>query len=264
MDAEPKLEAQLAVACASLAEIGDRARMEDRHGMLQQDELICVVVADGVGGQRGGAEAATIVVDTVLERFSQEALWGERALRSYLAAATARLAARKLEAPDLQGMSATVAAVLVDRHNRTALFGHLGDTRIYLFRRGHLAWVSKDHSVVQQFIDAGYCTPAQLRTHALRSTLFAAVGIESETPVQAIHAPVALEHGDALLLCSDGFWEWIDDSAMQSAFDGAASVGDWLRNMAAVAAAASMASGRPRDNTSAIALWISAVAGPGS
>ena len=53
MDAEPKLEAQLAVACASLAEIGDRARMEDRHGMLQQDELICVVVAEMTGADSG-------------------------------------------------------------------------------------------------------------------------------------------------------------------------------------------------------------------
>ena len=257
MNAEGNVDALLAISSATLTEIGGRAGNQDRLGLAEQDELACFVVADGVGGLQGGEIASAVVVDAIVERVVQESLFGERALRAYVDFATARLAARKLAEPALKDMSATVAAVLIDRQNRLAVFAHLGDTRIYLFRAGRLRQVTKDHSLVQQFIDAGYCAPEQLRTHALRSTLFAAVGIESETPIEAISPAVGLEAGDALLICTDGFWEWLPDAAMEQAFDGARTVGEWLDNMAAAAAVQHRASRKDRDNASAIAVWIS-------
>lgn len=258
MAVERHLDARLSVTSATLSDIGGRASNQDLLGSAQQDELACFVLCDGVGGHQGGEIASRIVVEAILERFQQESLFGERALRSYVDCAIARVVKRKQEHDDVKNMSATLAAVLLDVENRSVLFAHLGDTRIYLFRRGRLLNVTRDHSLVQQFIDAGYCKPSQLRTHALRSTLFAAVGIDSETAVDAIDPLLPVQEGDALLLCTDGFWEWIAEESMERAFDGAASVDDWLANMAALASAASAASGRERDNASAIAIWLGA------
>lgn len=246
----------LSLQVAQRSDLGGRASNQDHYGSAEQDELACFVVADGVGGYQGGEIASRLVVDAVLQRFCQEALFGERALRSYVNFAIAEVGRRKQQAPQLAEMSATVAAVLVDRQAGVALFAHLGDTRIYLFRQGRLSSVTRDHSAVQQFIDAGYCEPAQLRTHPLRSTLLAAVGIESETSVDMIDPPLPLEAGDALLICSDGFWEWIGDDAMAGALREAGSVQAWLDSMAATTQAASTVSGKVRDNSTVIAVWV--------
>ncbi len=246
----------LALSVAQACELGDRASNQDFFGSAQQDDLACFVVSDGVGGQQGGEIASRIVVEAILSRFKQESLFGERALRSYLDFAVSEVALRKTQDHLLKDMSATVATVLLDCQNRIAQFAHLGDTRIYQFRRKKLILTTKDHSLVQQFIDAGYCAPDQLRVHALRSTLFAAVGIESETPIESIDSPVALEDGDALLICTDGLWEWIDEAAMEAALLQAADVQDWLDRMRATATAGSRASNKQRDNSTALAIWL--------
>lgn len=256
MSAESGGNSMLSLSSAALSAIGGRATNQDMLGSAYEDELACFVLSDGVGGHRGGEIASRIVVDSLLERFSQEALFGERALRSYVDNASMQVARRKREMPGLSNMSATVAAALIDRHRRHALFAHLGDTRVYQFRQARMLSCTKDHSLIQQFIDAGYCTAAQLHTHPLRSTLFAAVGIESETAINPIDNTVLLESGDAILLCTDGFWEWIASDDMAQALGDAATVDDWLDRMAAVADAASHASGRERDNASAIAIWL--------
>lgn len=246
----------LALRIAQVCELGDRASNQDFFGSALQDDLACFVVSDGVGGQQGGEIASHIVVEAILSRFKQESLFGERALRSYLDFAASQVAERKTRDHVLKGMSATVATVLIDCQNHSAQFAHLGDTRIYLFRQKKLLATTKDHSVVQQFIDAGYTAADQLRVHALRSTLFAAVGIESETPVEAIDAPIALEDGDALLICTDGFWEWIDEAGMQAALQQAADVDDWLGQMQVAATSASRGSNKQRDNSTAMAIWL--------
>ena len=258
MPAEHSIAPLLSLTVAQACELGDRASNQDFLGSAQQDDLACFVVSDGVGGQQGGEIASHIVVEAILSRFKQESLFGERALRSYLDFASSQVALRKTQEHWLKDMSATVATVLVDCRNRSAQFAHLGDTRVYLFRKKQLVMTTKDHSLVQQFIDAGYCAPDQLRVHALRSTLFAAVGIESETPIEAIDAPVDLAEGDAILVCTDGFWEWIDEAGMQAALLQAADVHDWLDRMRAAADAGNRASNKQRDNSTALAIWLGA------
>ncbi|MBC7414404.1 MAG: protein phosphatase 2C domain-containing protein [Herminiimonas sp.] len=245
----------LVLSVAQNCELGDRATNQDYSSSASQDDLACFVVCDGVGGQQGGEVAAHVVVDAILARFCQESVFSERALRSYLDFAVTQVALRKQGETHLKEMSATVATVLIDCQNRRAQFAHMGDTRVYLFREGKVITVTRDHSLVQQFIDAGYWAPEQLRLHALRSTLFAAVGIDSEAPIEPLDAPVALQDGDAILICTDGFWEWIDEAAMERAFAGAATVRDWLDIMRTVAATGHRLSGKERDNSTAVAIW---------
>lgn len=239
---------------AQISEVGDRQSNQDALGHARQDDLSCFVVADGVGGREGGDIAATIVIESVLDSFLQDSSFSNRALRSYLDFAVVQVAVRKDEEQGLENMSATVAALLIDQKNRCAYWGHMGDTRVYLFRAGKMHGVTRDHSVVQQFIDAGYNTPDQLRTHPQRNALFAAIGAEGESVPEVIPAPVELLDGDAFLICTDGLWEWIEEAQMESILAASGDAQQWLQALCAAAADNSSASPKSRDNFTAFAI----------
>lgn len=221
----------LALSFAELTHIGGRQSNQDALASAHQDDLACFVVSDGVGGYSGGEIASAIVVDAVIGRFLIESAFSPRALHSYIDYAAAQIARRKLEECQLQGMSATVAAVLIDQKNRSALWAHMGDTRIYLFRRNKVHKVTKDHSLVQQLVDAGYCSADQLRDHPQRSMLCAAIGSDGENIAEVTQVPMAIEAQDTFLICTDGFWEWITEQDMEDAAATAQSAEEWLMAM---------------------------------
>ena len=256
----------LALTVAQTTHIGGRQTNQDALGMVEQDSVACLVISDGAGGHLGGEIAANIVVQAVLDSFTRDLSFGSRALQSYIQEAIVKVAQGKTEDQARADMSATVAAVLIDRTNRCVLWGHMGDTRVYLFRDCTVFSITKDHTVVQQLIDAGYCKPQEARTNPQRSTLFAAIGAEGDTQPAVCDDALVVEDGDALLMCSDGFWEWVTEAEMEQALADATDVNAWLDQMTALADTNSSASAKPRDNFTAFALWLGKrrpAAGPG-
>lgn len=253
---EQPICAVISLSFAQITNSGGRQTNQDALGHARQDDLACFVVSDGVGGHVGGEIASNIVVEEVLDSFLRESSFGSRALRSYVNAAIEHIALRKLENPKLQAMSATVAAVLIDQKNHCALWAHMGDTRIYLFRHRKVHRVTKDHSVVQQFIDAGYNKPEQLRTHPQRSTLYAAIGAEGDTLPDVTADIVHVNNGDAFLICTDGLWEWISEEEMEHSLAFATSAEDWLHGMSTIAEKNGSSSLKARDNYTAFTIWL--------
>jgi serine/threonine protein phosphatase PrpC len=252
---------QVVLTWASRNDIGERSSNQDTIGLAEQDGMSCFVVSDGAGGHAGGEVASRLVVDTITERFCTEAAFGSRALLSYVNHAIARVAQGKQQVHEQQDMSATVATLLIDAGNARAVWAHLGDTRLYLFRAGRVAFVTRDHSLTQQLIDAGFARHDQLRAHPQRNILFAAIGAEGVTPVASSGDALDLQDGDAFLLCSDGLWEWVMEEDMERTLG--ASRGDaeaWLAAMCAVGAANAATSGKRRDNFSAYAIQIAQTA----
>ena len=244
----------LALQFADLTDVGGRAANQDALASVQRDDLACFVVSDGAGGHIGGEVASKLVVDAIIESFSREQSFSQRALQSYLDQAIRQVAHGRQDAR-VADMSATVAVVMIDQGNACALWGHLGDTRVYLFRAGQLMQVTKDHSLVQQFVDAGYVAADQMRNHPQRSVLFAAIGPDGANPPVVTPAAVALQDGDAMLICTDGLWEWLAESDMLSCLVNSSDAGAWLNAMAGLAVANSTDSPRQRDNFSAQAIW---------
>jgi len=255
MARELSADHKLDLRSSELTEIGDRQSNQDAQASARQGGLACFVVSDGAGGHAGGEIASSLVVKAVIDSFLQELSFGVRALQFYVSQAISRVAQGKSTDRQLKDMSATVAAVLIDNDNRCALWSHLGDPRIYLFRNKKIQSVTRDHSLVQQFVDAGYCPPEALRTHPQRSVLYAAVGTDGDTPPEMTQEIVALQEGDAFLLCTDGFWEWITESEMEQCLARAVSVEDWLRKMRKIVEDNGNKSPKFRDNYTAQALW---------
>ncbi|QNB00581.1 PP2C family serine/threonine-protein phosphatase [Massilia sp. Se16.2.3] len=170
--------------------------------------------------------------------------------------ASRQLALARRGKPELADMSTTVAALLVDGANARAVWAHTGDTRLYLFRGGRVHAVTRDHSLTQQLIDAGYARADQLRVHPQRNILLAAVGTEGESAASATETAVDLVDGDAFLVCTDGLWEWVLEHEMEQALAAASDSQAWLAALCAIADNAAVRSGGKRDNYSAYAIRV--------
>ncbi|MFZ6749746.1 PP2C family protein-serine/threonine phosphatase [Undibacterium sp. Ren11W] len=243
---------------AYISAIGDRSSNQDALTQASEDELSCFVVADGTGGHAGGEVAADLVTQAIVEKFLQEASFSAHALRSYLDWAAIKVEQHQQLTAKHADMSATVACLLIDQSNCCALWTHLGDTRIYLFRLGKIIHVSKDHSMAQRLVDAGYAKYEELRQHPQRNQLYAAIGAQGDSFPDLTPEPFAVQDGDAFLLCSDGFWEWVSDDEMGQSLRQASSSDAWLANMNKIAEQNIARTNSRRDNFSAFAICLHA------
>ncbi|WP_394779119.1 PP2C family protein-serine/threonine phosphatase [Undibacterium sp.] len=260
METSETAAAGLLLQSAQLCDAGGRASNQDTLLSARHGELACYVVADGAGGHAGGEIACKLATEGLIAAFNAEPEFSGQALRYYADRANAEIGNAQLANPAQHEMSSTVAAVLIDTRRGAALWAHLGDTRIYLFRQKKIVFTSKDHSLVQQFVDAGYSSHEQIRIHPQRNILYAALGAAEDTPVEVTDHAMPLQAGDVFLLCTDGLWEWVLENEMEAELAKAASPESWLEGMQAVAGRRFAQSGAIRDNTTAFAVWIGASA----
>lgn len=250
----------LRLTWSRISEIGGRDANQDALGEAVHANVACFVLADGAGGHAGGQLAARLVVDAVLAQFYAQPVCNPNSLLAFARRATEAVARGRETTPEYHDMSATLAALLVDCASGGAHWGHLGDSRIYLFRAGRVHAVTRDHSVTQQFIDAGFAKADQLRQHPQRNILYAAIGADGDmTPVLS-DADVRLQPGDALLICSDGLWEWVLEDEMVATLRESRDSDMWLAALCDLAHArhtvSSGASRKVRDNFSAFAIFV--------
>lgn len=219
---------------ALLSRKGGRSRNEDACGHWTSEAGCCWVVSDGAGGHGGGDVAARTTVRYILSRFAAAPEVSPAALNRLLAEANGAVVAEQQTSPDLHDMRATGAVLLIERQAGIALWGHLGDTRIYLLRQGRVLVQTRDHSVMQSMVEAGYGDVASLRRHPGRNMLLYALGSTEDFHPDITPSPLALEHGDVFLLCSDGFWDYLDEADMLRTLHASASAEAWLAAMEAV------------------------------
>jgi PPM family protein phosphatase len=235
-----------------LSKPGGRAVNEDAYGFWAGSGPCFCVLCDGAGGQGGGDVASKLAVSTALAWFQDQPECSGQAIAGAIAAANRAVMRQQGTERRLARMRATAVVLAVDPCARSAAWGHLGDSRLYLFRGRRLVVQTKDHSVVQNMVDAGYLKPGALRSADNRNLLFAALGQQENFEPAIADAAAALGDGDAFLLCTDGFWEYIAEDAMERALASSASAEAWLRAMETEVLAHA---GADQDNYSALAVW---------
>ena len=238
---------------AVLSRTGGRPTNEDACGYWTSDAAGCWVLADGAGGHGAGDVAARCVVASVLRGFASAPDSTPAALSRLIAQANVDLLGAQQEARGQRDMRSTVTVLAVDRSGWRASWAHVGDSRVYGFRGGRLRLQSRDHSVVQDLIDAGLGDPSMLRKHPQRSVLLAALG-SAEAPRPELSAqPERIVDGDVYMLCSDGLWEYVEEAEMEDSLRRSESAQGWLD---ALERGVLGRARRGHDNYSAIAVWI--------
>jgi hypothetical protein len=133
--------------------------------------------------------------------------------------------------PAIEGCRTT--AVVLEIARGRAIWGHLGDTRLYHFRGGAIVHQTLDHSMPQALVQTGTIRPDEIRRHPERNRLLKSLGGDGEASPTLLEEPVAIAAGDAFLLCTDGFWEFVLEEDMQAVLAGADGPAQWLERMEA-------------------------------
>lgn len=199
---------------AQLTDVGMvRERNEDAYGYWEpenEDEFRekgrLAVVADGMGGHEGGQLASDIAVRTICEVYGQAAgIEPSEAIEKGLREAHERIRSYAASHPQYHNMGTTCTAAVI---RGTQLWvGHVGDSRLYLFRNGRIRRMTRDHSYVNQLVENGIITDAEAEHHPQRNVLTSALGIGVDgARVDVSAEPLLLEPGNTLLLCTDGLW----------------------------------------------------------
>jgi PPM family protein phosphatase len=216
---EPQLEA------ASRTDIG-LVREENQDCMTEGTSPFgrVFIVADGMGGHKGGAYAAKLVVQGLLRHLENAP--ADAAVEEVLTAAFGEVngtvhAQGHGGDGAIEGMGSTAVLLLVS--GGTARVAHVGDSRAYLFRGGALEQLTKDHTVVQRMVDAGMLKPEDAASHPDASVLDRALGNKEEIAID-ISGEIPLADGDALLLCSDGLYGYVQVSQIEAVLRSEASV----------------------------------------
>lgn len=201
---------------------GGRTINEDAVYICEHENKLLAMVADGLGGLAHGDRAAKIAVRTISAATSMEALSSQ-----LLDWAVERANSDIICEQNGEQMCSTISILWMDSFK--AFVSHVGDSRIYQFRRDGIIYQSIDHSVSQMAVIMGEITPSEIRGHKDRNRLVRALGA-SQTVKPETDA-LNIRDGDAFLLCSDGFWELIEEQNMIEYLSQSRDAGEWLDKM---------------------------------
>jgi PPM family protein phosphatase len=192
-----------------------RSGNEDNFAVDAQGDRGLFIVADGMGGHAAGEVASEMAVQTVERELKGVRDLTDRTTKEKLAEslrkANRNIHDRTITEVDKQGMGTTASVLLVSPDKY--LIGQVGDSRVYLLRDGALSQLTKDHSYVQEQVDAGFLTPEQARYHPYSNVITRCVGASPEVEPDVYEGEVRI--GDLFLVASDGLTGMVDDRRLQ-------------------------------------------------
>ncbi len=196
-------------------------RGHNEDAVLYDADLGIVVLADGMGGYNAGEVASGLAVEVVSEtlRTALETVHGHapsnkflhpsaaELLETAIAQANAAVFEMASNDPQCRGMGTTLVCALF--YDNRVVVGHVGDSRLYRYRAAEFIRLTRDHSLLQEQLDAGLIQPEEARHATYRNLVTRAIGIDAqvETEIQEFVA----EPGDIYLFCSDGLTDMLED-----------------------------------------------------
>jgi protein phosphatase len=212
------------LAVAAVTDPG-RVREHNEDALLVRPEKLLFAVADGMGGHVAGEVASALAVSTLDEAIADGDGGGGStdALAAKLVEAVRRANERILERgrrePATRGMGTTLTVVaFADPTLEQCALAHVGDSRAYRYRGRRLELLTRDHTWVQDEVDAGRLHPDEARGHPYSNVLSRVLGVPELEGIEA--GAVDLEAGDVLLLCSDGLTAMLDEAGIAAVLAG--------------------------------------------
>lgn len=211
-----------------LTDVGGRQINEDTIKTVTDGNNYLFIVCDGLGGHGMGDVASQLVADVFIEQFNKGILGNDFLPNTFMVAQN-----RLVESQEKQGiknkMRTTASVLLIN--DGTVYIGHVGDSRIYVIANDKILKRTVDHSVPQMLALSGEISENEIRNHPDRNILLRAMGTEWDAPMYDLMQPIKLDECQAFLLCSDGFWENIDEDAMLETLNKSKSVENWVELM---------------------------------
>ena len=205
------------IEMASLTDVGcQRENNEDFLSYWEPDSDAdfqkkgrLALIADGMGGYEGGQEASRLAVETIQGIYNDSVDDPRDALLRGFRTAHEKIQQYAAAHPEFEGMGTTCTALALN--NLHLYFAHVGDSRLYLIRGAIISRLTRDHSYVGRLVESGVLRSDEAERHPQRHILTAALGAGAEIVADAPLQPIDLEHGDILVLCTDGLWSLIQE-----------------------------------------------------
>ena len=204
---------------SSLCKQGGREYNQDYLDLTVEDDGACLVVCDGLGSYYGSEVASRICATKIIEEYREvKSLDRERAVKpefcqSYIQSAHNHVVDEKEKNPKIRSSCTTVACVTTDY--KTTVISHIGDTRIYLFVKNKLHFQTRDHSLSQISVEMGQIPARDIRSDKDQNKLTRVLGSDYYIPPDCDIYNTPLQPGDAFILCTDGFWEYVYEEEME-------------------------------------------------
>lgn len=177
------------------------------------------LVADGMGGHRGGEIASQLAVDAIRSSYySDDAADRAAALKAAVEHANRVILNESATDETLLGMGTTCTAMAV--HNQRAYFVHVGDSRAYVLREGELVQITQDHSLVGEMVRSGILSDEDARNHPKRNVITRSLGIHETIALDTPLSPFELKEDDIFVLCSDGLTSLVSDETIRGVLRG--------------------------------------------
>lgn len=194
-----------------------RKANEDSY-FVSNAELTYFVVADGMGGHKGGRVASRMAIESINAFLCENGMKSHidvpAHLREAVDAANSAIYRKAADDDSLAGMGTTV--VLFYLCDDVAYIANVGDSRCYRIRNGKISQITKDHSIVWDLYEKGQISRSEMRTHPNKNIITRAVGTNYKVECDVFELPVS--EGDGFILCSDGLSNMLDDEEILKIF----------------------------------------------
>ena len=188
---------------------GERKVNEDSVGSFESDSFFAFALCDGLGGHGGGDVASSTAVEAILSACDYSLTTEKCVSKCFEQANQSVEQIRQVTGKD---MMTTVTLLIIK--DDTASWAHIGDSRVYYFKKKHLVSRSLDHSVPQMLVATGEIKEKEIRHQPDRNRLLRCIPWDNKK-YDLDAKDVALKKGDSFLMMSDGFWDWINEKDMK-------------------------------------------------
>lgn len=213
----------------SFSGLGDREINEDSYSVKKINNRCISVLCDGLGGHDCGEIASQYAAGQMAGALGKISQLSNETIHALMDAINDKIIDMQSQKPEWHGMKTTIVGCVLENDRLT--YFNCGDSRFYYFRNGSLLYMSNDHSLSQASVRMGEMTFDDIRNDPDRNKLLKVIGDKKSQQVGEVYQPIACKPGDAFLLCSDGFWEYVYEDEAAIDLSKSMSGEDWVKYM---------------------------------